>query len=119
MPGRRVPLWHLALDEKDGPHLGRCGDCRDVVTIDSRTGEVRRNVEYYALAHARRFVLPGEQRIWSSEAAGQLSNVDFRKRDGSVAPIVAIGAQTGQTLTSSSATNSRAGPTKTCFSCCR
>ena len=95
---RGVLLWNLALDEKDGPHLGGCGDCRGVVTIDSRTGEVTRNVEYYALAHASRFVRPGAQRIGSSEATGDLANVAFRNRDGSLALIVANGAATEQTF---------------------
>ncbi|MCD2518380.1 glycosyl hydrolase [Massilia sp. G4R7] len=95
---RGVLLWNLALDENDGPHLGGCKDCRGVVTIDSRTGEVARNVEYYALAHASRFVLPGAQRIGSSEAAGELSNVAFRNRDGSLALVVANGAQAAQTF---------------------
>lgn len=95
---RGVLLWNLALDEKDGPHLGGCKDCRGVVTIDSRTGEVTRNVEYYALAHASRFVLPGAHRIGSSEAAGELSNVAFRNHDGSLAMVVANGAQAEQTF---------------------
>jgi len=95
---RGVLLWNLALDENDGPHLGGCKDCRGVVTIDSRTGEVTRNVEYYALAHASRFVLPGAHRIGSSEASGELSNVAFRNRDGSLALVVANGAQAPQTF---------------------
>lgn len=95
---RGVLLWNLALDENDGPHLGGCKDCRGVVTIDSRTGEVTRNVEYYALAHASRFVLPGARRVQSSEGAGELSNVAFRNTDGSLALIVANGAQAAQTF---------------------
>lgn len=95
---RGVLLWNLALDENDGPHLGGCKDCRGVVTIDSRTGEVTRNVEYYALAHASRFVMPGARRVQSSEGAGELSNVAFRNQDGSLALIVANGAQAAQTF---------------------
>lgn len=95
---RGVLLWNLALDENDGPHLGGCKDCRGVVTIDSRTGEVTRNVEYYALAHASRFVMPGAQRVQSSEGVGELSNVAFRNRDGSLALVVANGAQAAQTF---------------------
>ena len=95
---RGVLLWNLALDENDGPHLGGCKDCRGVVTVDSRTGEVTRNVEYYALAHASRSVLPGARRIASSEAAGELSNVAFRNRDGSLVLVVANGAPAEQTF---------------------
>jgi glucosylceramidase len=80
---RGVLLWNLALDESHGPHLGGCGNCRGVVTIDSRTGAVTRNVEYYALAHASRFVKPGARRIGSSAAVAGLENVAFRNPDGS------------------------------------
>ncbi|MDF2773349.1 MAG: glycosyl hydrolase [Geminicoccaceae bacterium] len=76
-----VLLWNLALDENHGPHLGGCGNCRGVVTIDSATGAVTRNVEYYALAHASRFVRPGARRIESTAAIEGLESVAFRNRD--------------------------------------
>ncbi|MBC7788711.1 MAG: glycosyl hydrolase [Anaerolineae bacterium] len=75
-----VALWNLALDENHGPHLGGCGDCRGVVTIHSATGQVVRNPEYYALAHASRFVRPGAVRIGSSAPNG-LETVAFRNAD--------------------------------------
>ena len=78
---RGVLLWNLALDESHGPHTGGCGDCRGVVTIDSRTGDVTRNEEYYALAHASRFVHPGARRIASSTGADSLETVAFRNAD--------------------------------------
>ncbi|HWU48326.1 MAG TPA: glycoside hydrolase family 30 beta sandwich domain-containing protein [Asticcacaulis sp.] len=84
---RGVLFWNLALDENHGPHLGGCGDCRGVVTVDSRTGAVTRNLEYYALAHASRFVRPGATRIASESGAGGISTVAFRNTDGSVALI--------------------------------
>ena len=91
---RGVLLWNLALDEHYGPHLGGCRDCRGVVTIDSATGEVTRNVEYYALAHASRFVRPGARRIASSSGHDDLDTVAFRNADdGSVALIVANSAK--------------------------
>jgi len=83
-----VALWNLALDETPGPHTGGCADCRGVVTIDSRTGAVTRNEEFYALAHASRFVRPGTRRIESSAATGGLESVAFRNRNGSSALIV-------------------------------
>jgi glucosylceramidase len=88
-----VSLWNLALDENHGPHLGGCGDCRGVVTIDSTTGAITRNVEYYALAHASRFVLPGAHRIASSTDVGGLKDVAFVNPDGSLALLVANPAQ--------------------------
>ncbi len=65
---RGVILWNLALDEHNGPHAGGCKNCRGVVTIDSGSGQVERNVEYYCLAHLSRFVLPGAWRIQSADA---------------------------------------------------
>ena len=89
---RGVALWNLALDENHGPHLGGCGDCRGVVTINSATGQVTRNPEYYALAHASRFVRPGAARIESTASNG-LETVAFRNADdGSIALIVLNGA---------------------------
>jgi glucosylceramidase len=85
---RGVLLWNLALDEHHGPHRGGCGDCRGVVTIDSRSGAVTRNVEYYALAHASRFVRPGARRISSSSGVAGLESVAFRNRDNSRVLIV-------------------------------
>jgi len=86
---RGVLMWNLALDENHGPYLGGCKDCRGVVTIDSRSGAVTRNLEYYALAHASRFVRPGEVRIESTAEVDNLQSVAFRHEDdGSVVLIV-------------------------------
>ena len=87
---RGVLLWNLALDEKHGPHTGGCGNCRGVVTIDSATGAVTRNEEYYALGHASRFVRPGARRIASTHVEN-LDNVAFLNVDGSKALIVVNG----------------------------
>jgi glucosylceramidase len=76
-----VLLWNLALDEAHGPHLGGCGDCRGVVTINSATGTVTRNEEYYALAHASRFVHPGARRVASTTGVDSLETVAFRNAD--------------------------------------
>lgn len=76
-----VALWNLAIDENSGPHLGGCGNCRGVITVNSATGLVTRNVEYYALAHASQFVRPGAHRIASSTNVGGLQSVAFRNAD--------------------------------------
>jgi glucosylceramidase len=76
-----VALWNLALDENAGPHLGGCGNCRGVITINSVTGSVTRNVEYYALAHASQFVRAGAHRIASSTNVGGLQSVAFKNAD--------------------------------------
>lgn len=86
---RGVLLWNLALDPSRGPHLGGCGTCSGLVTIDPHTGEVTRNADYYVIAHASRFVHPGAQRIASTETDGALDNVAFLDPDGSLVLIVA------------------------------
>lgn len=97
---RGVLMWNLALDENHGPHLGGCKDCRGVVTIDSKTGAVTRNLEYYALAHASRFVRPGAERIDSSTAQDGLDNVAFRNADdGSIALVVCNSAPQARRFT--------------------
>lgn len=86
---RGVLLWNLALDENNGPHTGGCSTCRGLVTIDSATGEVSRTDDYYALAHASRFVRPGAYRIGSSAGGDGLDNVAFLNADdGSVVLLV-------------------------------
>ena len=79
---RGVLLWNLALDEQHGPHTGGCGNCRGVVTIRA-DGTVQRNEEYYALAHASRFVRPGARRIASTASAAGVESVAFRNGDDS------------------------------------
>ena len=59
---RGTLLWNLALEPQHGPHKGGCGDCRGVITIDPASSTIKRNVEYYVLGHASRFVLSG---AWS------------------------------------------------------
>ena len=86
---RGVVYWNLALDENHGPHFGGCDLCKGLVTINSHTGAVSRNDEYYAFAHFSRFVLPGDVRVGSSETDKNLNNVAFlNPSDGSIALVV-------------------------------
>ena len=87
---KTVVKWNLALDENRGPKLpGGCGDCRGVVTINGSTGQVTREVEYYSLGHAAKFVRPGARRIDSTEwNTWNIQNVAFVNPDGSIAIIV-------------------------------
>jgi glucosylceramidase len=80
---RGTLLWNLALDPQHGPHKGGCGDCRGVITIDPTTGAVTRNVEYYVLGHASRYVLPGAWRIGTATKGEGIEAAAFLNRDGS------------------------------------
>jgi len=80
---RGTLLWNIALDPKHGPHTGGCEDCRGVVTIDPATGAVFRNVEYYVLGHASRFVLPGAYRVSTVTRGDQVDAAAFLNSNGS------------------------------------
>ncbi len=97
---RGALFWNLALDENNGPFSGGCHTCRGVVTIDSRTGAVTRTDEYYALAHASRFVRPGAHRIASNTTGGGLDNVAFRNADdGTLVLLVTNSARRARNFT--------------------
>lgn len=86
---RGVIYWNLVLDEHHGPHAGGCNDCKGIVTLDTKTGAIHRNDEYYAFAHYSRFVLPGAVRVWSSANTKEVANVAFQNADhGSVVLVV-------------------------------
>ncbi|HEY7006461.1 MAG TPA: glycoside hydrolase family 30 beta sandwich domain-containing protein [Sphingomicrobium sp.] len=85
---RGTLLWNLALDPSHGPHTGGCTDCRGVVTVDPKTGAITRNVEYYILGHASRFVLPGAYRVATAKRGDQVEAAAFLNPDGSRVAIV-------------------------------
>jgi glucosylceramidase len=88
---KSVVLWNLALDQNHGPHLGGCTNCRAVVTIDHSTSPatVTPTVDFTALAHVSKFVLPGAFRIDSaSPASSTLQHVAFRNLNGSIVLLV-------------------------------
>jgi len=87
-----VLMWNIALDENFGPHLGGCKDCRGVVTINSKTGLVTRNFDYYALAHASRFVRPGAHRIESTSGEARLETVAFQNSDDNSIALIVLNA---------------------------
>ena len=80
---RGTLLWNLALDPAHGPHTGGCSDCRGVVTIDPSTGSITRNVEYYVLGHASRFILPGAYRVAVVKHFDGVEAAAFLNPDGS------------------------------------
>lgn len=92
---RGVALWNLALDERNGPHLGGCANCRGVVTV-SASGAVSRNVEYYALAHASKFVLPGAVRIASPTGVQALESVAFQNPDDASIVLIVLNGGAAQ-----------------------
>lgn len=86
-----VMLGNLALDESGGPRIGGCAGCRGVVTIDVH-GSVQRNPEYYALAHASRFVRPGAVALVSTGTVDGVAHAAFANADGALVLLVVNGA---------------------------
>jgi glucosylceramidase len=109
---RNVILWNLAADPLNDPHTdnGGCSMCQGAITIDGNI--VTRNVAWYTVAHASKFVRPGSVRIASTNRGDKtvgiyedeqrpgvfrtalnenmeiLPNVAFRTPDGNIVLIV-------------------------------
>jgi len=64
---RNVILWNFAADPDNDPHTddGGCSMCQGAVTLDGDV--VSRNIAYYVIAHASKFVRPGSVRITSTQ----------------------------------------------------
>lgn len=106
-------LWNFAADKLNDPHTdnGGCSMCQGAITIDGN--DVTRNVAYYTIAHASKFVRPGSYRIASTapfdqgvditedeeraevrratvvEHSNVLPNVAFKTPEGNIVLIVA------------------------------
>lgn len=82
---RNVLEWNLASDPNYDPHTpGGCSSCMGALTIGAG---VSRNVSYYIIAHAAKFVRPGSVRIASTQTS-TLSTVAFKNPEGKKVLIV-------------------------------
>lgn len=82
---RTVLEWNLAADENQKPHtIGGCTTCLGALTINST---ITRNVSYYTIAHASKFVRPGSIRVESNTPDG-FPNVAFKTPAGKLVLIV-------------------------------
>ena len=93
---RNVLEWNLASDPAQKPHTdGGCTECLGALTIGSN---VTRNVSYYIIAHAAKFVRPGSVRIASTNPVN-LSNVAFKVPNGTKVLLVENENTSSQTFT--------------------
>jgi glucosylceramidase len=93
---KTVLEWNLAADPNQDPHTeGGCTQCLGAVTIDGN--KVTRNVAYYIIGHASKFVKPGAVRMGSTLPEG-FPNVVFRNPDGSRVAIVLNDASSPRTF---------------------
>lgn len=79
--------WNLANNASFGPHTpGGCTMCKGALTVVS-SENFERNVAYYIIAHASKFVPAGSVRIASNQV-GNLNNVAFKTPAGKIVVIV-------------------------------
>jgi glucosylceramidase len=79
--------WNLANDATFGPHTdGGCTTCKGAITVTG-SFSYEKNVGYYIIAHASKFVPAGSVRIASTQS-GTLNNVAFKTPDGKKVLIV-------------------------------
>ena len=72
--------WNLANDPAYGPHTpGGCTECKGAITISGSS--ISKNVGYYIVAHASKFVPSGSVRI-SSSLVSNLPSVAFKTPAG-------------------------------------
>jgi glucosylceramidase len=69
--------------------------CEGAVTLDGNN--VTKNIAWYVIAHASKFVRPGSVRIWSTSTSG-LPDVAFKTPDGKHVLIVANPGHHSQTF---------------------
>ena len=73
--------WNLASDPTFNPHTsGGCDKCKGAITV-SDANTFSRNVAYYIIAHASKFVPAGSVRIGSNQVSS-LNNVAFKTPAG-------------------------------------
>lgn len=94
---RNILLWNLAADPQFGPHTsdGGCTGCQGALTIDG--DHVTRDLAYYTIAHASKFVPAGSIRIGSNDL-NTLPNVAFKTPAGRDVLIVANPGNSSQTF---------------------
>ncbi|WP_379963726.1 glycoside hydrolase family 30 beta sandwich domain-containing protein [Epilithonimonas sp. UC225_85] len=79
--------WNLANDPQFNPHTnGGCTQCKGAITV-STSEAFTKNVGYYIIAHASKFVPQNSQRIASTQP-GNLSSVAFVTPNGKTTLIV-------------------------------
>jgi glucosylceramidase len=95
--------WSLALDENLGPNLtlnaglGGCSTCTPIITVNSSTGAVTKDIEYYTLGHYSKYVLPGAIRLFTTDTPA-IASVAFQNPDGSIALIAYNNSSSSQTF---------------------
>jgi glucosylceramidase len=92
---RNALEWNLANNSAFGPHTaGGCDVCKGAITVDNNTNYTR-NVSYYIIGHASKFVPAGSIRI-SSSSVGNINTAAFKTPAGKRVLIVENDGSTGE-----------------------
>jgi glucosylceramidase len=87
--------WNVANDPQYKPHTdGGCTECKGAITV-SDSENFTRNVAYYIIAHASKFVPANSQRIASTQT-DNLSTVAFKTPAGKTVLIVQNNSKTDE-----------------------
>lgn len=87
--------WNLANDPNFNPHTpGGCNQCKGALTL-AGAENITRNVAYYIIAHASKFVPTGSVRIGSNQV-GNVYNVAFKTPDNKIVVIAVNDGTTPQ-----------------------
>lgn len=85
--------WNLANDPQYKPHTdGGCTECKGAITVSDRENFTR-NVSYYIIAHASKFIPAHSQRIVSTQT-DNLSTAAFQTPEGKTVLIVQNNSKT-------------------------
>ncbi|WP_243349314.1 glycoside hydrolase family 30 beta sandwich domain-containing protein [Parabacteroides sp. FAFU027] len=89
--------WNLANNSSYGPHTsGGCTTCMGAVTINGST--IVRNVAYYIIGQASKFVQSGAARINTTSSNSNVSVTAFKNSDGTIAVITFNSASSDQNV---------------------
>lgn len=88
--------WNLANDPDFKPHTeGGCSTCKGAITVLSKDA-FNRNVSYYIIAHAAKFIPPGSVRIFST-MEGNLFTAAFLTPTGEKV-LIALNSSSGSEI---------------------
>lgn len=79
--------WNLAADAKFNPHtIGGCTECKGAFTIQGDA--VSRNVSYYIIGQASKYIPVGSQRVATTSNMGSIKTTGFLLPNGKKANLV-------------------------------
>lgn len=95
-----IMYWNFILDENGGPNIRGKSDepgniMRGILTANSKSGKIVKEVEYYAFAQFSKYVKPGAVRILSTNSDPEVISAAFRNPNGEIVLVVLNGSWHG------------------------